>query len=333
MKVVLIANYSEQGGGISVQVRQLQKKLSDEGIGCDIVSTRGSLWERLRAVSCLLFSGRKYDVFHIHACSGWGFFPAIVGITIGKWLQRRVVLTYHGGGAERFFQERERLVSFFISKTDSNIVLSGFVGKVYEKYGFNYTIIPNMIEMDVCHFRPRHQIHPVFICIRSFTETYNLCCSLRAFKIVKDLFPDAKLFLVGDGPLKDTLHSFVDDNGITGVSFVGHVSNYQIYDYLNQADIMISSSHFDNMPMSILEGFNAGLLVVATNVGGVPYMIKDGENGLLFEDDDYKEMADKMVYAVTHQKDSMRMIYSAFNSLESYKWESLKDKLISVYNV
>ncbi|MBP5474051.1 MAG: glycosyltransferase family 4 protein [Bacteroidales bacterium] len=333
MKVVLIANYSEQGGGISVQVRQLWKKLSDEGIGCDIVSTKGSLWERLRAICFLLFSGRKYEVFHVHACSGWGFFPAIVGITIGKCLRRRVVLTYHGGGAERFFRKRKRVVSFFISKTDANIVLSGFVGKVYDKYGFKYTIIPNIIEMDVCHFRQRHQIHPVFISIRSFTETYNLHCSLRAFKIVKGLFPDAKLFLVGDGPLKDTIQSFANDNGISGVSFVGHVSNYQIYDYLNQADIMISSSHFDNMPISFLEGFNAGLLVVATNVGGVPYMIKDGENGLLFEDDDYNEMADKMVYAVTHQQDSIRMICSAYNSLDNYKWESIKDKLISVYNV
>ena len=46
------------------------------------------------------------------------------------------------------------------------------------------------------------------------------------------------------------------------------------------------------MQVSVLEGFNAGLLVISSNVGGVPYMIEHGRSGLVFESDKEDEMAD-----------------------------------------
>ena len=332
MKILQIANYMDGCGGISVQVKLLCDLLRGDGYDCDILSTKGSFAKRIKTFFSLLSMGRRYEVFHIHACSERGFFPAIVGITIGKWLHRRIILTYHGGGADRFFSKNKRFVSYFLKKTDCNIVLSRFIGSIYDKYGFSYKIIPNMIKTNADCFRLRSRIHPVFISIRSFTETYNIFCTLKAYKIVKGSFSDAKLLLVGDGPLKEAIQSFADDNGISDVSFIGRVSNSRIYDYLNQADIMISSSRYDNMPVSVLEGFNAGLLVIATNVGGVPYMIEDGTNGLLFEDDNHIEMANKMTYALTHQQDSIRMICNAYKSLSQYKWDSIKERLISIYN-
>lgn len=333
MKILQIANYSDNGGGISVQVSLLKRKLNSEGIECDILSTKGTFIQRAISVFWLVLNGRHYDLFHIHACSNKGFLPAIIGISSGRILHKRTILTFHGGGAESFFRKRTSLVKYFLSRTNQNIVLSGFIGAIFDQYGLNYTVIPNMIEMDINRFRSRSKIHPVFISIRSFTETYNIGCSLNAFRIVKNSFPNAKLLLVGDGPSKEMMQSFVKNNKISGVSFVGHVSNSQIYDYLNQADIMISSSRFDNMPVSILEGFNAGLLVIASNVGGIPYMIHNGEDGLTFEDNNFKEMADKMSFAVTNQQDSIRMIRKAYSSLTRFTWEAVKEKLFFVYNI
>lgn len=66
----------------------------------------------------------------------------------------------------------------------------------------------------------------------------------------------------------------VEQKGIKNICFCGHVDNCEIYSYLNKADIFISSPVIDNQPMSVLEAFNAGLLVISSNVGGVPYMIE-----------------------------------------------------------
>lgn len=332
MRVLLIANYSKDGGGISVQVKLLQEKLRQEGVSCDILSTRGSLLQRMKSVFRLYSQGRKYDVFHIHACSDKGFLPAIIGVTSGRFLGKRTVLTYHGGGAEGYFRKHPRLVRYYLSRTSANIVLSEFIGQVFKQYGLKYSVIPNIIELHNHSVRERDIIHPNYICIRALSETYNLDCTLRAFETVVKKKPKATLTILGDGPSRIKLENMVRKRRIPHVSFVGHIDNEDIYQYLDKADVMVSSSRFDNMPVSILEGFNAGLLVVASRVGGVPCMIEDGKNGLLFDNDDAAMMADKMLYVIDNQQQSLKMIDAERLSLGHYCWENNKVLLFNLYN-
>lgn len=331
MKILLIANYAEGVGGISVQVKLLRDLLRGDGYTCDILSTKGSITNRIKAVYGLLSKGRQYDVFHIHACSDRGFLPAVLGIDIGRLLRKRIVLTFHGGGAEGFFRKKTKLVNRYLNRTSANIVLSGFIGRVFDQYGISYTIIPNVLELGSSTFRARTEIKPRFISIRSLTETYNIKCTLKAFATVQEKYSCASLTLLGDGPLRSELEQYVTDHHLQNVSFVGQVPNTEIYRYLDNADIMVSSSRFDNMPVSILEGFRAGLLVIASNVGGVPYMIEDGQNGFLFESDNYRQMANKMIAAVEHPESTLIMIDNARQCLEDYKWENCREKLLALY--
>lgn len=331
MRILQIANYTDNGGGISVQVRLLKDLLQREGYMCDIVSTKGSVARRLKTICFLLSIGRRYDVFHIHACSDWGFLPAVLGVSIGRIYKKRIVLTFHGGGAEDFFQKKPKLVKHYLNRTSANIVLSEFIGHVFDRYGISYSVIPNILEEEDIVFRHRNEIHPWFICIRSLTETYNIKCTLKAFGIVQEKYPEARLKLLGDGPLKSELEQYVSDSNLQNVFFVGQVPNTEIYRYLDEADIMVSSSRFDNMPVSVLEGFKAGLLVISSNVGGVPYMITDGQNGLLFKNDDNRQMAQKMIAALENPDATLRMIENARRRLEDYKWENCREKLLAIY--
>ena len=331
MKILLIANYEEGVGGISVQVKLQRDLLRDDGYACEILSTKGSVTKRIKAVFVLLSKGWKYDVFHIHACSDRGFLPAILGINIGRLLKKRIVLTFHGGGAEGFFRRKEKFVKRYLTRTSANVVLSGFIGRVFDRYGIPYTVIPNILVADGSTFRARTDIRPRFIGIRSLTETYNIKCTLRAFNTVQKKYPEASLKLLGGGPLKSELEQFVADHHIQNVTFVGQVPNTEISRYLDEADIMVSSPRFDNMPVSILEGFRAGLLVISSNVGGVPYMIEDGQNGLLFDSDNDSQMAEKMIQAVEHQETTLGMIENAYRSLDEYRWEKCRGKLLKLY--
>lgn len=332
MKILQIANYSEGVGGISVQVKLIRDHLLSDGVECDIFSTKGTLLRRLIVAVRLFFLGKKYDVFHVHACSDRGFFPGVIGISIGHLLKKRVVLTFHGGGADIFFRRHPRLVRFFLTRTDANIVLSGFVGEIYNKYHIPYSIIPNIIELKGDAFKEREGFRPHFISIRSLCEIYNIECTLRAFQRVHSLYPTASLILLGDGPHRGYLEQFVKENKIENVSFVGQVNNADIYHYLSQCDIMVSSSRFDNMPVSILEGFNAGLLVIASKVGGVPYMIRDGENGFLFESDNDEEMAQRMVYALEHPAEVKKIIGHAHQCIKQYSWEYCRPRFMELYS-
>lgn len=333
MKVLMICNYKPGVGGISGQVQILQKKLREEGHVADVFSTKASAWKRLWLMSRLKIKAKDYDIMHVHCCSRWGFLPAVVGVKVGSKLGKKVVLTYHGGGGETFFNKHPKLVRRYLMKTDVNIVLSGFLAKVFDEHDLPYVIIPNIIELDNSHFKERVSIQPRFICIRSHEELYNISCVLRAFQKVQKDIPDASLTLVGDGSLHADLVQQAKSMDLKNVVFTGRVDNSRIFEYLAQADVMLSAPKVDNMPVSLIEAMNAGLLVVSSNVGGVPYMIEEGENGLLFESNNDAELAGKMLWAVGHQDEVKAMIAKAQQTVKQYQWDHVRDRLYSAYGI
>lgn len=333
MRVLMIANYRQGVGGISGQVEILQQRLCQEGYEVEVFNTKGSSLYRLTLVRKLRVMGAEYDVFHIHCCSYWGFFPAVIGVKVGKKLGKRIVLTYHGGGGEAFFDKHPRLVRRYLKKTDANIVLSGFLAKIFEKHQLPFTVIPNIVEMDDLRFKNRLSIQPRFICIRAHEELYNIPCILRAFQQVQRQVPEATLMLVGGGSLHEDLMRQAEQMGISNVVFTGRVDNSLIMRFLDQADVMLSAPKVDNMPVSLIEAMNAGLLVISSRVGGVPYMIKDAENGLLFESDNDAELAEKMIWAIEHQDEAIRMLRKAKQSVQQYQWINIKDKLFTAYGI
>lgn len=333
MKVLQIANYKPGTGGISGQVEKIHACLDAEGVDNSIFSVKGSVWYRIKSFFKLFQTGRNYDVFHIHTCSHGGFISAVIGVTVGRRLKKRIVLTYHGGSGEVFFEKHTRFVKRFLLRTDTNIVLSGFLGAVFKKYGIPCVEIPNIIELDESKFVEREVVTPKFISVRSLEPLYNVECILLAFQKVKRVIPEATLLVLGGGSQREDLEEMVSENDIRDVTFTGRVDNSQIYDYLNQADIMLSAPRIDNMPVSLLEAFNAGLLVISSNVGGVPFMIEDGKTGLLFESDNADELAEKMIQAVKEPEKTRLMIKSAHATLGKYSWNKVKEKLLPVYGI
>lgn len=331
MNILLVCNYKPGVGGISGQVEILQRKLRSEGHAADIFSTKGSFFWRLGLFSQLRKVARRYDVLHIHCCSGWGFLPAVVGVTVGRQLKKRVVLTYHGGGGERFFDKHTRLVKHYLTRTDTNIVLSGFLAKVFDNHHLPYTIIPNIIELNESHYRERTSIPPHFICIRAHEPLYNIPCILRAFQKVLIEQPEASLTLVGDGSQHEALITMVKEMELQNVTFTGRVDNKEIYHHLDKANVMLSTPKVDNMPVSLLEAMNAGLLVISSNVGGVPYMIDDGRTGLLCESDNDCQLAEKILWAMNHPEESISIIHRAHNNLAQYRWVSIRKNIYKTY--
>lgn len=332
MKILIISNFTPNVGGISVQVELLYKNLLNDGYSTRVFSTKASAIKRLLMIFKLWFVGRKYDVFHIHACSDRGFFPAVLGVIVGKLLKKRVVLTYHGGGCGAFFAKHPKFVRSFLCNTDANIVLSGYLASIFEEFNIPFHIIPNILEPNKNAYRERTEIRPKFISIRSLEEVYNIKCIIGAFQVVQRKFPSTTLCILGDGSRRGELEHFVEEQQINNIVFKGRVDNEQIYTFIDKADILLSSPLIDNQPVSLLEAFNAGLLVISSNVGGVPYMVQDGESGLLFESDNHLDLAEKMIFALEHQQQSLQMIHQAKMKLSYYSWDSIKNSLYGLYN-
>ena len=303
MKIFLISNYQHGIGGINAQVDLLQTYLNqEEGIKADIFSTKGNPLRRCMALFLLLCKARHYDILHIHACSYWGMVPAVMGVIAGKLWRKRIVITYHGGEAKEYFTKHVGFVKRWLSRANQVIVLSGFLKEVFDQYNIPCVVIPNIVVLQPQLKRTR-DIGPKFISIRHLEPLYNIPCILNAYEQVLKVYPEATLDILGQGSMRTELETYVQEHNLTGVRFIGQVPNDKIYDYFAKASIMLSAPKIDNMPVSLLEAMNAGLLVISSRVGGVPYMIEDGKTGLLFECDNSEDMAAKMIWALEHPQE------------------------------
>lgn len=331
MKILLISNYKRGVGGINAQVDLLQQFINQEdGWQADIFSTKGNPISRCIAFVKLLCRARKYDILHIHACSYWGMVPAVFGILAGKLWRKRIIITYHGGGAEEYFVKYAAFVRRWLGRADEVIVLSGFLKEIFDHYDIPCVVIPNIVVLQPQIERTR-DIAPRFISIRHLEPLYNIPCILQAYEQVLKLYPEATLDILGQGSMRAELEGYVQEHNLTGVRFIGQVPNDKIYDYFAKASIMLSAPKIDNMPVSILEAMNAGLLVISSRVGGVPYMIDDGKTGLLFESENSNDLADKMLWTLEHSKETDNMICAAQKEVQKYSWKNVKPQLMNIY--
>jgi glycosyltransferase involved in cell wall biosynthesis len=99
------------------------------------------------------------------------------------------------------------------------------------------------------------------------------------------------------------------------------------------------------MPVSLMEAMNAGVLVISSNVGGVPYLVEDQKSGLLFDLDakqldaarldsanlDAGCLAEKILWALEHQQESVAMIKAAHEEVKRYTWEEVRKLLLPLY--
>lgn len=331
MKILLLSNYKLGIGGINAQVELLHTYLNQEdGMIADIFSTKGTPLHRCAAFFKLLCRANQYDVLHIHACSYRGMLPAVMGVVAGKLWLKRIIITYHGGEAAEYFAKHIKFARRWLCRADQVVVLSGFLKEVFDQYAIPCVVIPNIVVMHPQQKRER-SIAPRFISIRHLEPLYDIPCILRAYKQVLLHYPYATLDILGQGSMREELEQYVAKNRLSGVRFLGQVSNKQIYEYLANASIMLSAAKADNMPVSLLEAMNAGLLVISSEVGGVPYMIEHGKTGLLYESGNTDALAQEMLWALSHPREVNHMIAQAQDEVLKYSWDNVKEKIMKLY--
>ncbi|MDO9583008.1 MAG: glycosyltransferase [Desulfomicrobium sp.] len=129
---------------------------------------------------------------------------------------------------------------------------------------------------------------------------------LNAFRLVADQEPRAKLLIIGDGTERGKLEQQADQLGLGGhVRFLGARSD--VPDILQCLDVFVLSSKEEGLPLCILEAMAAGLPVVATNVGGIPSVVRPDDNGMLVDPEDSRAMANALLSLFSDKEKRIRL--------------------------
>ena len=132
------------------------------------------------------------------------------------------------------------------------------------------------------------------MCVANFRPEKAHDVLLTAFAEVVKGLPDARLVLVGDGPLRPALENQAYQLGIAArVQFAGFVPD--VWPLLGEADVFVLPSRTEPSGIAALEAMAAGLPVVATRVGGLVEIVDSKRNGVLVEPNDPAAMAKELV--------------------------------------
>ena len=152
---------------------------------------------------------------------------------------------------------------------------------------------------------------------------------IQAMKIVRKMKKDIKLYIIGDGPLKNKIKKYIKELGLQDiVELIGAKSHGEIPLWMNAADLLVLPSLSESFGIVQIEAMACGKPVVSTYNGGSEEIIISKDYGLLCKPADPEDLAKKILTALEKEWDRKKIRkYS-----EQFTWDSITSNIIKVYN-
>jgi glycosyltransferase involved in cell wall biosynthesis len=333
------------------QTRQLARLLEQEGVHVEVVqanapyrphwigSLRGAraLFRLVPFLLRLWGAAGRVQLFHVMANSGWAWFLcAAPAVLIAKVRRIPVLVNYRGGDAAEFFKRSFFWVGPIMRMTDQRVVPSGYLQQVFQGFGLSTTIVPNIIDLD--RFTPRPPSpasaceSPHLVVTRNLEPLYDIATALRAFAIVREKRPGARLTVAGGGPDRDMLVALAHELDVAPyVTFPGRLEPDLIAKLYLEADVFLNTSLHDNMPNSILEALASGVPVVSTDVCGIPFLVEHQKSALLVPPRDSVAMARAVLDLLDNPRVAEQLVRAGKELAQRYTWSHVRPRLLYVY--
>ncbi len=294
-RIVMIGSSRSTHGGISSMVNVYFAHGLFERWNADYLETHrdGSKAQKaLKAAGAwLAFMARlataSVALLHVHIASDASFWRKALFIVPAQLLRVPYVLHMHGGDFAAFYRDRcGPLARRFLRFLYRNAVVVVALSEEWRDAladaipGIRLAVVPNPVEVPAAPAmldgRP-----PKVLYLGVVKETKGSFDLLRAWPAVLASHPDARLVLAGSGEI-DRARALAVELGVSGsVDTPGWTAGEAKAALLREATLFVLPSHFEALPMAVLEAMAAGLPVVATRVGGIPDAIDDGRDGVL----------------------------------------------------
>lgn len=129
---------------------------------------------------------------------------------------------------------------------------------------------------------------------------------------------DFSLDIVGNGPMYDSIQKDIKDNNLENlVNVRGFMKPEEVREYMEQSEIFLfTSDKNEGWGAVVNESMNSGCAVVASHaIGSVPFLIKDGENGLIYKDGNLDDLYNKVKYLLDNQDKRIKISKNAYRTM------------------
>lgn len=296
---------------------------------------KNKIFRLLHMIGVLLRYRLKTKVVLIDTYSYQGFYFAwIIGL-LSRWLRIPYIPIIRGGDFINRIENSPGMTTSFLRYAARVVAPSEYMYEGLKKKGIEVTFIPNFIEIGDYTFKPSATLSPRLFWLRSFHAIYNPSLAIDVVEILKKKYPDIRLTMAGpdkDGSLQ-RCRALVKSKMLEQVvTFSGRLTKPQIREIAPDHSIFINTTTIDNHPVSVIEAMALGLVIVTTNVGGVPYLVRHNEDGLLVKSGDAAAFASSIDSVLKDTALAKRFQLNARAKVELYDWLIVKEYWISLLN-
>lgn len=329
-KVLYIGNKLSKHGFTPTSIETLGPLLEAEGYQMLYASDKKNPAMRILDMLGSIRRHRKQlGAVLIDTYSSSAFFYAWASGRLCKALGVNYITILRGGNLPHRMENSPALTRQLFASAYTNIVISGYLQKSMQEHGYKNRLINNNINLAIYPYLHRASAKPKLLWVRAFHSTYNPQLAIHLIKKLSAQFPDVKLTMVG--PAKDdtmeVCKKLSEELGVAGrIAFTGRLSKPDWIKLSAESDVFINTTNFDNLPISVIEALALGMPVVTTNVGGIPYLVQDGVDGLMVEPDNLEQMTAAVTSILEQPALAAQLSTNARSKSEQYDWRVIKNE-------
>lgn len=332
-KLLYIGNKLSIHGNTATSIETLGSFLEAEGFQVYYASSKkNKVFRFIDMFFTTIKYARKVDFVLIDTYSTLNFWYAVIISQLCRVLKLKYIAKLHGGDLPNRLKKSPFYCDLIFKNAYKTTAPSRYLMNAFSnKYSKNLIYIPNTIDISKYDFFDRNFLEPKVLWVRSFSKIYNPKMAIKVFSELKKSYPNSQLTMVG--PDKENLLEDCEKYAKSldvKVTFTGRLSKEEWIELSKDYTIFINTTHFDNTPISVIEAMALGLPIVSTNVGGIPFLLKDKKNALLVNDNDYEAMVNAIEAIQRNTEFKKLLIVNARTLVENFDWEMVKQKWFEI---
>lgn len=228
----------------------------------------------------------------------------------------------------------EKLVDKVYKNTPFAVVSQSTLNEFIER-GFdrkNFTIVPNAIEPTEYPMAVGDKDEvPVISYFGRLKKYKSVDHLVRAFYLVRDEYPDAKLHILGKGDFLQELKELAENLNIDeNTRFFGYVTDKEKIRLLSRAWCMVNTSMKEGWGITNIEANACGTPVISADSPGLRDSVKSGLSGLLYEYGNVNQLADILIKFIADKEERVRLYGGAVEWASTFSWDKSADIILEL---